>query len=150
MNFGSQQIRDIIFDQAKRAGLRGYPLGKFAKDTSKMIYELIEESEPTVSKKEWNLVHNFPQDLEPIIRQLNKGFNFQMKRDDEAIEVYRWLAEQGKDKIKQFILWATDVERVQFVGKYRNTPGYIKNDWKIAFTSQGKAVTHNEDGSLHV
>jgi hypothetical protein len=73
-----------------------------------------------------------------------------MKRDNEAIEVYRWLAEQGKDKIKQFILWATDVERVQFVGKYRNTPGYIKNDWKIAFTSQGKAVTHNEDGSLNV
>lgn len=148
MNFGTQHIQDIIYQQVKRAGYKGgIPHGKFAKDTAKLIFELIGDD---VSKRDWNLAYNFPQELEPIVAQLSKGFGFEMMRDDNAKEVYTWLKEQGRDKIAAFIKWATDAERVKYVMKYRKAPGLIKTEWKSAFTEQQNTITRNDDGSLYV
>lgn len=148
MNFGTQHIQDIIYQQVKRAGYKGgIPYGKFAKDTAKLVYELIGDD---MSKREFDLVHNFPQELEPIVSQLSKGFGFLMMRDENAIEVYNWLKEQGRDKIAVFIKWATDDERVKFVGKYRKAPGLIKTEWRLAFKEQQVNFTRNADGSINV
>jgi len=149
MNFGTQDIQDIIYQQVKRAGYKGgIPHGKFAKDTAKLVYELIGDND--MSKKDWNLFHDFPQELEAVVKQLRVGFGWEPMKDDNAKEVYTWLKEQGRDKIAVFIRWATDTERVQYAGKYRKSPGLIKTEWKLAFKEQQTTFTRNDDGSINV
>ena len=152
MNVGTEDIRRIILRSLKRSNavLRGMKYGSFATDVAEEIYELFEGSEPEMSKRDWNLIHNFPPELEPIVKQFEKGFSFLMKRDEQAQDVYRWISEQDRKQVKMFIAWALDVERVKFVGKYRNEPGHIKNDWKLAMQGQSSTITKNEDGSINV
>lgn len=84
-----------------------------------------------VNSKEWNLTHNFPSELEPIIQKFERGLGLSnMMRDENAIEIYRWVA--GQNGIETFIAWATAPERAQFIGKYKKNPGLIKIDWKAA------------------
>lgn len=135
MNFGTQQIEDKIVSQLKQANAKlncGY--GKFAKDLAKRIYELMEGS--TVDAQ-WNFVHNFPPELEAVVRKLERGLGLRnMKRDEGAIEIYKFMIEQEKTGclISQFITWATEPERVKFVGKYRNSPEAIQLDYKQVFS----------------
>lgn len=148
MKIGTQQIQHIIYEQLTRAraevpGGRG----KFAKDTAKLIYDALESD---MSKKDWDLFHGFPSELEPVVNQLRRGFGFEPMRDESAQEVYRWLAEQGEDKINKFIQWATAPERVQYITKYRKSPGLIKTEWRLAFMGTENKITRNDDGSLYV
>ena len=148
MKIGTQQIQNAIYEQLTRARV-DVPGGrnKFAKDLAKIIYELIGDD---MSNRDWDAMHGFPEDLVPLVRKLQTGLGLRMKRDEDAIAVYRWLSEQGDDKIKHFIKWATAEERVQYVGKYRNSPEAIKIDWKMAFKETSPAVMRNADGSLNV
>lgn len=153
MNFGTQQIQNIIFNQAKKAGLRGYPLGKFAKDTAKLIVDLFEEEES--ANRQWNIAHDFPEHLEKIVRRLENGLKFNLfPRTDEAKEVYEWIIEQEEQgyALERFIAWATKPERIQYAGKYRSKPMYLKADYPQAFIgiSEEKTIVRNEDGSLYV
>ena len=151
MNFGTQQIQDIIFNQAKRAGLRGYPLGKFAKDTAKLIMELMEGEEEM--NKQWNLAHDFPEHLEKVVRRLEKGLKFNLfPRTEEAKKVYEWVLEQEENgmELEKFIAWAMMPERVQYAGKYRSKPLYIQADYPQAFYKRDAGITRNDDGSLYV
>lgn len=138
MNFGVQDIRDIIYNNAKRAGFKGgMPYGKFAKDTADLIYEMITNKEPDMRNKEWDDWHGFPDELKLIVTRLEKFLNLRnMMRDERAVEVYQWVADQEKagKTIAKFAEWALQPERAQFVGKYKKTPEAIKTDWQLAFS----------------
>jgi hypothetical protein len=146
MKIGTQKLKykveSILYENHVRTGRR-----RIAGEIVDAIMEIMGDD---MSKKDWNLFHSFPQELEPVVLQLRQGFNFEPKRDEIAIETYTWLKEQGKEKLAAFIRWATDKERVQYVGKYRNNPGMIKNDWKLAFDHNAPAIIRNDDGSLNV
>lgn len=91
----------------------------------------LDEGSEEVKSKEWNLAHDFPAELEPIIQRLEKGLGLSnLMRDANAIEVYRWIA--GQSGLDRFIEWATSPERVQFIGKYKKNIGLIKVEWKAA------------------
>jgi len=151
MNFGTQQIQNIIFNQAKRAGLRGYPLGKFAKDTAKMISELLEQDIPDRPEPS----RPFPEHLDSLVRRLEDGLKFNLfPRTDEAREIYEWIVEQEKQgyKLERFISWAMHSDRVKYAGKYRSKPSYLKADYPQAFLGYAaeQKITRNADGSLYV
>lgn len=145
MKIGTQQLKykveNILYENHVKSGRR-----RIAGEIVDTIIELMGDD---MSKREWDAAHNFPHDLEPVVMQIRKGFNFEPKRDDLAIDIYKWLKEQGREKLDAFIRWATEKERVQYVGKYRN-PGMIKNDWKLAFDNEAPAIIRNADGSLNV
>lgn len=145
MKIGTQQLKykveNILFENHVKSGRR-----RIAGEIVDMLMEFMEDD---MSKKDWNMVHGFPQDLESVVLQIRKGMNFEPKRDELAIEIYKWLKDQGREKLDVFIRWATEKERVQYVGKYRN-PGMIKNDWKLAFDVEAPAIIRNSDGSLNV
>jgi 2,4-dienoyl-CoA reductase-like NADH-dependent reductase (Old Yellow Enzyme family) len=135
-------VENILYENHIRSGRR-----RIAREIVDAVTEWIGDD---MSKKDWDLYHGFPSELEPIVRQLRSGFGFEPMKDENAQEVYRWLAEQGKDKISRFIKWATEPERVQYVGKYRRSPGLIKTEWKLAFIQGTPEILRNQDGSLNV
>lgn len=148
MNFGYYDIQKIIYQNAISAKYPG--ASKFAKDTAKLVWAMIEERQGDMSKRDWNMIHGVPDDLEKLIKRLERtlgGYTF--KRDEKSLEVYRWVQEQPEEKLKAFIVWATDPERVQFIGKYRNNPGAIQFDWEQAKPKE-QTFVKNEDGSLYV
>jgi len=61
---------------------------------------------------EWNLGHGFPQDLEKVVRELERGLGLNMPRDTDAAETYRWIKEQAQNgrPVSKFIVWALDVD----------------------------------------
>jgi hypothetical protein len=146
MKVGTQkliyEVEDVLYRNHVTSGKR-----RIAKEIVERVMELIGDD---MSKKDWNQYHGFPQDLEPVVRQLERGLGVVMMRDEKAIETYKWLAEKGAEKIKMFINWATASERVQYIGKYRRSPGLIQVEWKEAFKQTAPAVTRNADGSFNV
>lgn len=122
------EVENMLYEHGYRGSRK-----TLAREIVKLIADdLLEEKEEKPMKNEhWNLVHNFPPELEPIIKKLEKGLGIEnLKRDDVAIEVYRWVAEQPD--VDRFIEWATSSERVQFVAKYRTNPRQIKNEWNLS------------------
>ena len=99
---------------------------KFSKDLAKQIYGLLEAD----MDARWNSAHDFPQELEPVIRKLQKGLGMNLMRDETAVEVYRWIKEQDEagKPIEKFIEWALADEQRKFISKYRFNPGLIKNE----------------------
>jgi hypothetical protein len=150
MSIGYQAIQDTIYKQLVQARV-DVPggRGKFSKDLAKKIYELMEGD--TV---QWNLAHNFPQHLEPLVRRIEKGLKVNiMKRTPESVKVYEWIAEQeqgGKD-LNVFFQWAIAPERVRYIGKYFSKPEWLMVDFLMAYgDAEQKTFTANEDGSLYV
>lgn len=149
MKTGTEQIKRLILGALKKSNARldGVKYGAFADALAGEIYALIGDE---MSKRDWNMIHGVPDDLEKLIRRLERvlgGYTF--KRDEKSLEVYRWVQEQPEEKLKAFIVWATDPERVKFIGKYRNNPGAIQFDWEQAKPKE-PTFTKNSDGSLYV
>lgn len=105
------------------------------------------QPEETMHNKQWDLAYDFPADLAPIVEKLERALGLRnMKRDERAKEVYRWVIEQeaaGK-KIVKFSEWALQPERSQYVGKYRNNPEQIKTDWLKAFETKERSSADDE------
>lgn len=156
MNFGVQDIRNIIYDNVKRAGFKGgMPLGKFAKDTAELIYEMIESKEPDMQQEMKTMARakGISEEVIKYTDRICRVFSFSVVQlDPIAISVYEWMIEQEAkgQTVEKFAKWALDPERVKFVNKYRNNAGNFKNDWVLAFTGQQSATLRNEDGSLNV
>lgn len=150
MNVGTEQIKHKILRALKRsnAHLKQTRYGEFADDLAEEIYELL--GEPDMSKKDWDLYHQFPPELLPIVKKLERALGgFTFKRDEQAQEVYRWVAEQPEKDLRRFIAWAIAPERIAFVAKYRNNPATIRFDWENEMLKE-QAVTLNADGSYNV
>lgn len=149
MNFGTQDIQDIIYQQVKRAGYRGnVPNGKFAKDTAKLIYEALE---PFMNKT-WNLAHDFPPELEKEVRRFEKLLGLILKRTPEAQKSYEFILqqEQAGKKFEHFAAWAKSPDRKQWLPKYFSKPEYLQVDYLQAFNDNQQPITRNADGSLNV
>lgn len=106
------------------------------------------QPEETMRNKQWDMAHDFPSDLAPIVEKLERTLGLRnMMRDERAQEVYRWIIEQESigNSIKKFSEWALQPERAQFVSKYKKTPEAIKTDWQFAFsTAETKKVGYDE------
>lgn len=149
MNFGTQDIQDIVYQQVKRAGYKGgIPHGKFAKDTAKLIYELLEMD----MNKLWNLAHDFPPELEKTVKRFEKSLGMLLKRTPEAQKIYEFVLEQEKAgrNFDRFASWAKAPDRKQWLPKYFSKPEYIQVDYSQAFSENEQGVIRNEDGSLNV
>lgn len=146
MSQGTQKlvytVENILYENHIKNGRR-----RIAREIVEAVEEWMGDD---MSRKDFDLAHGFPSDLNPIVKQLESGLGIVMMRDDAAIELYKWLAEQGREKIGKFIQWATAPERVQYVGKYRRSPGLIRTEWKLAFMGTDNNITRNDDGSLYV
>lgn len=149
MNFGTQDIQDIIYQQVKKAGYHGgIPHGKFAKDTAKLIYALMEnEMDPT-----WNVGHNFPPELEEHVRRFENLLGMLLKRTSEAQTSYEYILEQEKEghPFERFAEWAKGPDRRQYLPKYFSKPEYFRVDYLQAFSEQENQIQRNADGSLNV
>ena len=146
MNVGTEQIKYKILRALKKhkAVLRGIKYGEFADDLSEEIFELIGGE-----MLEMDLMHNIPTNIMQLIRKLERGLGgYKFPRDEQALEVYRWILEQPEKELKTFITWATELDRIQYVGKYRNNPLAIQFDWEQA--RPANTVTVNDDGSFNV
>lgn len=123
------EVENILYERGLRSGSK-----KVAREIVQLIADdLLEgkEEKTPMNNKQWNMAYGFPAELEPIIQKLEKGLGIEnLKRDEVAIEVYRWVSQQPD--IDRFIEWATSKERVQFVAKYRTNPRQIKNEWQLA------------------
>lgn len=134
MKTGTEQIKRLIQRALKKhnARLDGARWGKFADELAGEIYALIGDD---MGKRDWNMAHGVSDDMESFIRRLEKALGgYVFKRDEKSLEVYRWVMAQPEEKIRAFIVWATNPERVQFIGKYRNNPGAIQFDFEQAQT----------------
>lgn len=144
-NIGYEKIRDVIYQALVQANadVKG-GRGKFAKDTAKRIYDL---------NAEWQIGSDFPDELEPFVKRLEKGLGVGMlKRNARAAEIYRWLIEQesqGKN-LETFFSWAKSEEQKKYKSKYYSNPDYLKVDFPRAFDGTQISVTQNSDGSLYV
>lgn len=117
-------------------------IGKATRIKMREVLENNLGKEETMRNKQWDLAHDFPPDLASIVDKLERGLGLRnMKRDDRAQEVYRWIIEQEKagKSLKVFITWALDAERARYVGKYKNNPEAIKIDFQLAFTNQQRS-----------
>lgn len=135
MKTGTDQVKHKVLHYLKKykAVLRGAKYGEFADELTAEIMKLIGDD---MRNKEWDDWHGFPEELRVIVTRLERFLNLRnMMRDERAVEVYQWIAEQesaGKT-IAKFADWALQPERAQFVGKYKKTPEAIKTDWALAF-----------------
>lgn len=131
-NVGTEKIKRMILKALKNHGasFKRTRYGVFADELANEIYGLIGGE----MNLEWNSVHGFPNELEPLVRKLERGLGLRMKRDERAVEVYQWIREQGDERLKAFIKWATDPERARFLGKYRNSPEAIQIDYQMVGT----------------
>jgi hypothetical protein len=132
---GYEELKSIIYKQlvSANANIPGIGRNKFSKDLAKRIYETLEPD----MNKQWNLVHNFPEECEEIARRLERGLKFNLfPRNAEAQEIYEWIIEQEAQgfKLQRFIGWALHPDRIKYAGKYRSKPMYIKADYPQAFT----------------
>ncbi len=136
MKTGTEQIKRLIMSKLgdHNAVLRGIGYGKFAGELANEIFELIGGD----MDASWNTGHGFPQELEGIVRILEKGLGIILSRKPETIETYQWIKEQNEKgrSVKRFIEWATGAEQAKFVGKYRFNPGLIKLDYQYAFENK--------------
>lgn len=137
MNFGINDIEIIIFNQFKqgKCKLVGYPYKKFVKDLAKKIYERVEENMHTDIEL-MAKAKGIPDEIISMCKRAEKAFNFDnmnLKVSDQ--DVYKWLIEQDVkgQTIEKFVEWARGAERAQYIRKYRNNTGDIKNDWALAF-----------------
>jgi len=149
MNFGYHDLQQIIFEQVKKAGFRGgISFSKFAKDTAKLQMEFIREQ--MVMDAFWEAAHDFPENLDSLLKRLEKGLGYNFGRDLNARIIATWLEKQEKEgqSIERFCEWATAPDRKQYVAKYVNKPEYIKQDWSQAFIESN--IKRNNDGSLYV
>jgi hypothetical protein len=134
MKVGTQtlvyKVENILYENHVKNGRR-----RIANEIVDEIMSLIGGEVNT----EWNIGHGFPQDLEAVVRKFERGLGLTMPRDTDAAETYRWIKEQEQNgrPIKKFIEWAISVERAQYVGKYRKSPGLLKIDYEFAFETQG-------------
>jgi len=117
-------------DMLKQSG-RGKGSATLARQMSQVADEYLTEAQNMNGA--WNAAHAFPQELESVVKKFERGFGISLMRDEAAAEIYRWIAEQKPVDIDKFIAWATAAERVQYIGKYRKSPGLIKAEWKLAF-----------------
>lgn len=130
MKYGTQklvyQVENILYENHIRNGRR-----RIANEIVDTIMELLEAD----MNKDWNMGHNFPTELETTVRKLERGLGINLMRDDNAIEVYRWIKEQDEKgkSIQKFIEWALQDEQRKYISKYRFNPGLLKNDYPFAF-----------------
>lgn len=131
-SIGSEQLSWELYNAIKDTKYIG-------KATRTKMREVLEEKlgkEETMRNKQWDLAHDFPADLAPMVEKLERALGLRnMKRDDRAVEVYRWVLEQeaAGQTVQKFAEWAKMPERVQFIGKYKNNPEAIQRDWALAF-----------------
>ena len=128
------EVENMLYENGYRGKTSKTTL---AREIVKLIADdLMEEKQDKTPMKnaQWNMAYGFPSELDLLVEKLERGLGINnMMRDERAVEVYRWIEKQtGLDK---FIQWATHKDRVQFVGKYRNNPSAIKNEWKLAFAN---------------
>lgn len=114
------------------------------------LRDVLEEKigkEDNMRNKQWDGLHDVPSDIAKIVDRLERALGLRnMMRDERAVEVYQWIAEQestGKT-IAKFADWALQPERAQFVGKYKKTPEAIKTDWQIAFENKHRSSADDE------
>ena len=115
--------------------LRDYQMSGRDSAARKIAKYIMDEIESDMNK-EWNLAHDFPIELDGIVKRFEKGLSLNLfKRTPEAIKVYQWVAEQEANgqKIEAFCKWAMHPDRIKFVGKYRAKPENIIADWPQAF-----------------
>lgn len=134
MKIGTQKLRyaveNILYENHVIKGRR------------RIANEIVDEFEKLMGDDmniEWNMGHGFPQDLESIVRKLERGLGLTLPRDTDAAETYRWLKEQEQNgrPVSKFIEWALSKERAQYVNKYRKSPGLFKVDYEFAFETAG-------------
>jgi len=136
MKTGIEEIKQIILNNLYSSGyMGGIPFKKFAKDTAKIIYETILENGDDMNKL-WNLAHDFPLELEPVARRIERELGVRVMRDEAAADVFRWLLEQEKNgkPLSKFFEWAKSPERVQYINQYR-TPGVIQAHYPLVFAA---------------
>lgn len=139
----SKGTDDVAYELWKALKNSGANVTKNHLRVMREILTDLDEGNDDMRNRQWNMVHGFPTELEPVIQKLEKGLGVSnMMRDENAIEVYRWVAEQKN--LSKFIEWATMPERVQFIGKYKKNPGLIKVEWKAAMESIAPRTTASE------
>lgn len=150
MNFGYSDIQNIIYQNAIRMKYPG--AGKFAKDTAKLVWAMIEEREGGTVDPFWKLSHDFDQSLEGDVARFEKLLGILLPRRKEAEPYYRFILEQEKQgrRFSKFAAWAKSPERKQWLPKYFSKPEYLQVDYMQAFDQNVPAITRNEDGSINV
>lgn len=134
MKIGTQKLKytveNILYENHIINGRR-----RIANEIVDTIMEMIGDD----MNLEFNLGHGFPPELESIVRKLERGLGLMLKRDEDSIEVYKFIKEQEQNgrSVDKFIQWATSEERARFIAKYRNSPGLIKIDYAFAFETDG-------------
>ena len=140
MNTGMQQIQDIIYRQLAQANANVTGgRGKFAKDLAKRIYETLEENgDMNKEIRTQARARGIPEEIIAMCDRVSKAFNFDvMGITEKDQDVYAWLIERNASgqTIEAFAEWAREKERAQYIRKYRNDTGNIRNDWNLAFTT---------------
>lgn len=152
MKIGVQDIRNVIYDQWKRAGYKGgMRPGQFAQDTAEMIYELLRSD--MEQQRDYSQPYTFPADLLPICERLKNGLKLgELKRNEKAAEVYRWLKEQEENgkSLDTFIAWANGDDQKKYIPKYYANPEWLKVDFPRAFENTSVKFTSDGKGGLYV
>lgn len=143
MNFGIQDIQDIIYKQLVQgnANVTG-GRGKFAKDAAKRIWELVEKPMNQDMKTEAR-ARGVSDESIKMSERIGKVLGFDvMPLTPSACEIYKWVAEReaAGESMEIFAKWAKSPERIDYIRMYRKDAENIKIDWARAFTvrSEGR------------
>lgn len=93
--------------------------------------------------KSWDMFHDFPEELNGVVRRLEKGLMLNMfPKDENAKAVYRWILEQEQEgrKLETWTKWAMHPDRIKFVFMYRKDPRRIAADYPQAFLGENREV----------
>ena len=138
---GTEPVKRKVMNKLKKykAVLRGIGYGEFADEIVSEFFELLGDS-MNHEVKTLARGRGIPEEVLKMCERVEKAFGFDaMNLTDKDIEIYKWLIEKNKEgqTIERFVEWAREPERAQFIRKYRNSTGNIKNDWNLAFQVLG-------------
>ena len=146
MNFGTNDIESVIWEQLKKGNARitGYPPKKFVRDLASQIYlltsgEKTEEKPVNIDMKTQARAMGIPDEILKFSERTGRALGFTvMQLDPVSIEAYQWIMDQERygQTVEAFANWARKDEDGKFIGKYRKSAGAIRNDWVRAFGSK--------------
>ncbi|MBI3175852.1 MAG: hypothetical protein HYZ25_19190 [Chloroflexi bacterium] len=107
---------------------------------ARKIVNMVQAGSRSRDKNQLNHLDYFSPEVAEIVEKIEGKLGIELPNNDDALEVYKWLAEQNPTKLDKFLAWAMDGERAPYVSKYRNSPGLLRKEFEVMEKNRQKEL----------